>query len=599
SRTTLTNLGILAAPSTETIKTEINIEREMTEEDLKHLEVYGELGPQVLARLGKNAPRNRLIVDQYVQNRERYGPTIVFAADTLHAQTLAQEFKNGGVERTDYVDYSRRDSAEVIRKYSDGELDVIVNVQMLTEGFDAPRTRTVFIARPTRSQSLVVQMVGRALRGKQARGNDRAYLVSFLDTWTQYDVLGPEYALDVTDAPPAEPSPERGPVQLVPIPPELLRDAYRLLQSTTRGLRIGVHACTPHGWYRWEEEFEDDVQSRLVMIFDTQVDGMRELLAAYSDPAKIPTVVTEAVASSLVREFFADVPDPLPRWADVKALLDAKRKECEIAYVSFDEKRSFDPSELAQKILDERMDPVAEAEFLQGVWDAVPACGIVYRQDQTSFREEVGRERTKLLNAKIAKPKAEAVVSAIVPSGPPRAWPAGSSRPLGELLEGVLSVKRHFPSGMPTIGEMRWMTGAHRSMWGFFRHGDKRLALNPLLDSPDVPRFVAEFVLYHELLHAEMPSAGHNADFRARERAFTASARAIEEAREFKIAPAAGSTIDFWRVRADMFLDTQYYKASDPRSYDDTGWTLGPLFDVQTLRIKDPSILDPEIRKLR
>lgn len=43
---------------------------------------------------------------------------------------------------------------------------------------------------------------------------------------------------------------------------------------------------------------------------------------------------------------------------------------------------------------------------------------------------------------------------------------------------------------------------------------------------------------------------------------------------------------------ADMLLDTQYYKASDPRAYDDTGWTLGPLFDVKTLRIKDPSLLD-------
>jgi hypothetical protein len=43
---------------------------------------------------------------------------------------------------------------------------------------------------------------------------------------------------------------------------------------------------------------------------------------------------------------------------------------------------------------------------------------------------------------------------------------------------------------------------------------------------------------------------------------------------------------------ADMLLDTQYYKSSDPASYDDTGWTLGPLFDVRTLRIKDPAILD-------
>ncbi|AIE87517.1 hypothetical protein OP10G_4149 [Fimbriimonas ginsengisoli Gsoil 348] len=46
---------------------------------------------------------------------------------------------------------------------------------------------------------------------------------------------------------------------------------------------------------------------------------------------------------------------------------------------------------------------------------------------------------------------------------------------------------------------------------------------------------------------------------------------------------------------ADMLLDTQYYKPSDPRSYDDTGWSLGPLFDVKTWRIKDPAILDRQM----
>ncbi len=42
----------------------------------------------------------------------------------------------------------------------------------------------------------------------------------------------------------------------------------------------------------------------------------------------------------------------------------------------------------------------------------------------------------------------------------------------------------------------------------------------------------------------------------------------------------------------DMLLDTQYYSTADPRPYDDTGWTLGPLRNVVTLRVVDPSILD-------
>ena len=42
---------------------------------------------------------------------------------------------------------------------------------------------------------------------------------------------------------------------------------------------------------------------------------------------------------------------------------------------------------------------------------------------------------------------------------------------------------------------------------------------------------------------------------------------------------------------ADMLLDKQFYRADDPSPYDDCGWTLGPLFDVDTVRVKDKSIL--------
>ena len=43
---------------------------------------------------------------------------------------------------------------------------------------------------------------------------------------------------------------------------------------------------------------------------------------------------------------------------------------------------------------------------------------------------------------------------------------------------------------------------------------------------------------------------------------------------------------------ADMLLDTQYFNTSDPRPYDDTGWTLGALKNVKTVRVKDTAILN-------
>ena len=42
---------------------------------------------------------------------------------------------------------------------------------------------------------------------------------------------------------------------------------------------------------------------------------------------------------------------------------------------------------------------------------------------------------------------------------------------------------------------------------------------------------------------------------------------------------------------ADMLLDTQYYNVNDPPPYDDTGWTLGALHNVKTIRVTDTAIL--------
>ena len=42
---------------------------------------------------------------------------------------------------------------------------------------------------------------------------------------------------------------------------------------------------------------------------------------------------------------------------------------------------------------------------------------------------------------------------------------------------------------------------------------------------------------------------------------------------------------------ADMMLDTQYYNVNDPRPYDDTGWTLGAMRNIKTVRVTDPGIL--------
>src|SRR2546423_397969 len=49
---------------------------------------------------------------------------------------------------------------------------------------------------------------------------------------------------------------------------------------------------------------------------------------------------------------------------------------------------------------------------------------------------------------------------------------------------------------------------------------------------------------------------------------------------------------------ADMTLDTQYYSPRDPRSYDDTGWTLPALKNIKAMRVTDTSVLDAPMKKM-
>src|SRR5215208_6198256 len=49
---------------------------------------------------------------------------------------------------------------------------------------------------------------------------------------------------------------------------------------------------------------------------------------------------------------------------------------------------------------------------------------------------------------------------------------------------------------------------------------------------------------------------------------------------------------------ADMLLDTQYYNVSDPSPYDDTGWTMGAMRNVKTVRVVDKSVLDAPVTLL-
>ncbi|MDX9724313.1 MAG: DEAD/DEAH box helicase [Myxococcota bacterium] len=551
--------GILSKPTTETVQTHVEVN--LQADEIQAVQQRGDLSSKVLQRLAENAPRNKLIVEHYLAHQERYRDTIVFAANVAHAATLADEFKKHGVAAA-HASYSTKDAGEVLRQYSEKRgVKVLCNVEMTTEGFDAPHTQTVFLARPSQSKSLLWQMIGRALRGPAANGTKDAYLVTFVDTFKDFHPLDVSQELRQSELGELL-EPERVatvPVELQHISPALLRELYALLSSNTKGEFVGVHECIPQAWASWEEEYEDDIQTRHVLIWDNQRLGYNLLRDEFLDKPKspIPELVDEAEARQLIGLFFDDCPDPRPRWQDIAALLQAKQKGCEILWYSFPERDAIDPRHFAQQFYEDNVGERDQETQLRAFWESNAVARLVYKDVFENYLEDVKLYKALESEAR-SRPQPDPVLLRLLPTERLEQWPDGQSWNLIALREAVLSIPGHFPGGAPELGELVYdpPNTPVGKYWAFYRHSDRAIHVHPLLDSPSIPRFVMEFLMYHELLHADMPTLRHSKEYRVRERRFVPTQEAIDDAlaRGFE-APVERAG---WRNLATQFLHTTW-----------------------------------------
>lgn len=99
-------------------------------------------------------------------------PGIVFTPTVATAEAVAQSFNGTGI-RTAVIsgETPREERQAILEDYRTGRVQVLANCMVLTEGFDAPWAEVAVIARPTQSQPLYTQMVGRVLRRYPGKEN--------------------------------------------------------------------------------------------------------------------------------------------------------------------------------------------------------------------------------------------------------------------------------------------------------------------------------------------------------------------------------------------------------------------------------------------
>lgn len=111
---------------------------------------------------------------------------IVYAINKQHARNIAELYSSKGYVSVNIDCDTPKDERErLINEFKAGNIQVLVNVELFTEGFDCPDVSFIQLARPTRSLTLYLQQVGRGLR--YVEGKDKTI---FIDNVGLYNYFG-------------------------------------------------------------------------------------------------------------------------------------------------------------------------------------------------------------------------------------------------------------------------------------------------------------------------------------------------------------------------------------------------------------------------
>lgn len=155
-------------------------------DELKRSQTFSTLPKGAEQRLADDHERNQRIIEA-IEDMPRDWPVLVFATSVAHAKLLAAKLGDRGVSAT-AIDANtpaaeRRHRVDAFRK---GTVQVLTNYGVLTQGFDAPATRAVVVARPTYSPNVYQQMIGRGLRGPKNGGKEFCRILNVRDNITNY-----------------------------------------------------------------------------------------------------------------------------------------------------------------------------------------------------------------------------------------------------------------------------------------------------------------------------------------------------------------------------------------------------------------------------
>ena len=412
--------GILATPEFKKWNTNLQFTEHLGVTALKSIENLDMLPENIVNDIAGSKERNRIIVDEYINNYEKYGPTIVFALNKNHAITLNALFNEKGKKygiKSEFIisevqdmitgiTISNADNERKIEAYRNGEIQVLINVNILTEGTDLPKTHTVFLTRPTVSTTLMTQMVGRALRGLKAGGTKEAYIVTFIDNWNDKiawvnpeSLTDAEYHEKETDTETA-----KNHLRLIAIS-KIEEFALMADSAVDTSALDGIASIEliPLGMYMlstFECNHQILVYNSTQTAYQSLIRDLPKLMEHYGiEDETIPEGTLEDMTEHCFQSYFDENMIPSCNRSDIEHLLKFyAQKAVEPLFITINEmdRKKLDVSEIAKKIYDEDMRRSERNSYIQNLWEEEGSLIPVYYTNQYFFKKLIDIELDKL-----------------------------------------------------------------------------------------------------------------------------------------------------------------------------------------------------------
>jgi len=368
----------------------------------------------------------RKIVETY--DKDKHKKTIIFALNRTHAIELEKLFNDSGFKARFIISgtvnelgiNTKKENKISIEKFRNNELDILINVNILTEGTDLPQAESVFLTRPTNSKILLTQMIGRVLRGPRAGGTEKANIVSFIDEWDELiSWISPKELLaDENDIYFQTSEHEYQRLEYISI--QLIQQFAKLLDMSIdtsdlsslpaiKRIPVGLYALNIERYINNEDTESID---RKILVFGNQFVAYQQLendipnlyiLMDVDKNNKLDQHERQFMLGKIKEKFFDDIIQNVPKIKDDDLMLLIEyydQKKTFPPYFPFPERHNLDSSKLAKEIIKKDFRQSEETEYIKNIWgtdDTKPSIWKLYFDNNFEyFENEIHIEKKKI-----------------------------------------------------------------------------------------------------------------------------------------------------------------------------------------------------------